>query len=391
MAAVVAIHATKLFNVFGRPEDVPFNAFAVIKEILLHESVVVIDSGTFSTRIGFANNATSVKSFRTMTATSNSHEGLALVGQEAISKHRGALELQIHHPIDRGVVVDWKEMERVWAYAFYTELKLDPADCTVLLTEPMFNPKAHRERTVQMMFDDFHVGKLYLCTCASLAMEQAGGKTIGLVVELGAGLTQIVPMYEGYAMTQGIKLSAIAGEDINEALQHLVHGISSATAEGIKTTMCYVALDFAQEMNAPTSSAVFTLPDGSLLGLTQERFKAGELLFQPNVFGMSEMGLHELIMESLFECGEDMLQALLGSIVLSGNTALLPGLHARLTNELHAMFPRHNNIMEIHPLGQDAVWHGGTKLASSPTFQHMFISRVEYESTGSEVVHLKCF
>ena len=54
-------------------------------------------------------------------------------------------DISIKHPIEHGVIVDMEEMIRVWEHAIKDELKLDPKEHYVLLTEPPANPKHIRE------------------------------------------------------------------------------------------------------------------------------------------------------------------------------------------------------------------------------------------------------
>jgi actin-related protein len=54
--------------------------------------------------------------------------------------------LKVDYPIERGLVTNWDDMEKIWHHAFYSELRISPEQHPIMMTEAPLNPKKNRER-----------------------------------------------------------------------------------------------------------------------------------------------------------------------------------------------------------------------------------------------------
>jgi len=141
------------------------------------------------------------------------------IGEEADAK-RGMLDL--NYPISAGIVESWDDMEKVWNHTFYNELRVNPSEVEgVLLTEAPRNPKGNREKMIQIMFESFEVRNTYVAIQAVMSLY-AAGRTTGLVVDSGDGVTHTVPVYEGYSIPHAVEKMEIAGRVITTYLQKLL-------------------------------------------------------------------------------------------------------------------------------------------------------------------------
>mmetsp|Transcript_30043 Transcript_30043/g.45400 ORF Transcript_30043/g.45400 Transcript_30043/m.45400 type:complete len:90 (+) Transcript_30043:2-271(+) len=88
----------------------------------------------------------------------------------------------------------------------------------------------------------------------------------------------------------------------------------------------------------------------------------------------------------------DVRKDLFVNIVLSGGNTCLEGLAERLEKEIKALAPLATKVVLTAPPERNmSAWIGGSILASLPVFEHMWISKQEYEERGARIVHSKCF
>jgi len=322
------------------------------------------------------------------------------IGDEAQAK-RGVLNLK--YPIEHGIVNNWDDMERIWHHTFYNELRVAPDERPVLLTEAPLNPKANREKMTQILFETFNVPAFYVAIQAVLSLYSAG-RTTGIVVDSGDGVSHVVPIYEGYALPHAIERIDVAGRDLTNHLVRLMteRGYSlqnSAEREivrSIKEQLCYVALDYNEETEKAKSDASieknYELPDGSSVTLGAERFRCPEALFQPSLLGLDIDGIAQTAYNSIMKCDVDIRRDLYGNVVMSGGSTMYPGIAERMTKELTNMAPPSMKVKVVAPPERKfSVWIGGSILSSLASFQAMWVTKAEYDEAGPSIVHRKCF
>jgi actin-related protein len=297
---------------------------------------LVIDNGSGWFKAGFAGDEAprtvfpSLYGRRLNTTVMNGLEKDFYVGEEAQIK-RGCLNLRF--PIQNGIITDFNDVEEIWKHTFYNELHVAPEEHPLLLTEPPNNPLVNREKMTQIMFETFSVPAMYVAIQAVLSIY-ATGRTTGIVVDSGDGVSHTVPIYEGHALPHAISCLKFAGRELTNYMLKLMIDSGYSVSGGaereifrdIKENICFVSIDFDKDMNAEKSwDKSYELPDGNIIALGNERFRCPEALFQPNFFGSESAGIHELTFNSIRKCDIDIQKHMYGHIVLSGGTTMFEG------------------------------------------------------------------
>ncbi|KAL5015718.1 hypothetical protein ScPMuIL_005307 [Solemya velum] len=365
-------------------------------------ATLVIDNGSGICKAGFAGDDAPRAVFPSIIGRPK-FEGIMVgmgqketyIGDEARGR-RGILELT--YPIQHGIVKNWDDMEKLWHNTFYNELRVAPEDHPILLSEAPLNPKCNREKMAEVMFENFKAPSLYVAIQAVLALY-ASGRTTGLVLDSGDGVTHSVPICEGYMMTHAIARQDFAGRDLTEYLGKILlergysftSGAERDIVRDIKEELCRVALNCEQETSSKCQEKTYKLPDGQVLTIGDEMVRCPEALFQPSHMGLEAVGIHEAADNSIKKCDIDNRRILYGNIILSGGSTLFPGFGNRLKKEIVALVPPTVKTKVVAPAERKySVWIGGSILASMTAYRQMWVSKAEYDECGPQIIHKKC-
>jgi len=223
---------------------------------------LVIDNGSGTIKAGFAGDEAPRAVFPSIVGRPRpGHKGATgkrgyLVGDEAQAKRD---ILSLNFPVERGIVNNWDDMEKMWHHVFYDELRIAPEDHSMLLTDSPLNPKANREKMTQIMFETFDTPAFYVANQAMLSFY-ASGRTTGIVLDSGDGVTHTVPLHEGCCLPHAVRRWDLAGRDVTEYLHTLLnekgYSLTLSTERDIvreiKETQCTVDLEYDAASKVPS-------------------------------------------------------------------------------------------------------------------------------------------
>lgn len=389
----------------------------------LEGTAVVIDNGTGFIKIGTAGNSSPDAAIPNIVGrpmkgklTKRKPKGepdaepITLVGEKVLEQTGG---IDITYAMEHGIIENWDDMERLWRHGYDT-LELDPTEQPVLLTEAPYTPKRVKEKMAEIMFEALDVPGLQI-KMQALCSLFASGRTTGLCLDSGDGVTHAVPVIDGFVDGGAIMRTNVAGRDITRQLQRMLfdqgYNFNSPRelqfVREIKEKACFVALDFDEEMRLVDKKITETeagrtlddlefeyeLPDGQEITLAEERFRAPEVLFNPMKIELEVPGLHQITWQSIQTTGIDCRKTLLANVLLSGGNTMFPGLGKRLQSELQLLAPPGATVIKVmeDPKRYESVWVGASVLANLDSFAEEWVTQKEYQESGMAAVHAKCF
>lgn len=414
---------------------------------------VVIDNGSGFTKMGYAGMSQPQETIPTCIGLPHKskqkqsqgiHDLDYYIGNEALARSN---DYSINYPINAGVVENWDNMEKLWQRCFFKYLKCEPESHHVLLTQPPLNPPEKRELAAEIMFETFNVPGLCIEVSSVLALTAAWESSIsriqhkdgnegaqaykqkfgfrqktGVVIDSGDGVTNVVPIYEGYVLGSCIRKIPVAGRDVTEFIKKMLQDrrepiqledLESAAIR-IKENHCYICKDIVKEFQAydKKPEASFKTLEGISrrtkepwqLSVGYERFIGPEVFFQPEMF-KPEFGtpLADVANQAIQAAPMDCKRQLYNNVVLSGGSTMFKAFNKRLERDIKKRVTSAYNAQNKDTAEEDkpqkldvevstsstqkyAAWFGGACVAQHPDFKRNCHTRAMYLEHGTRLV-----
>jgi len=263
--------------------------------------------------------------------------------------------------IERGNIVNTQCLEEFLKNVYDEMLKVDPDERDIVLTTPTMGSRVDRRWLLQHHFETLGFESISLQNQCVMSLYSVGLQS-GLSLNIGHGLTQIVPIAEGTIVKEGASSTYRGGIDIDRYMKRLLDRegcvfISSdeCTVRKIKEQCGMIVKDFKSDMASSMrgehkGEIEVELPDGTPLKVSSmTRMMCPEILFRPEISENYSRGpgVSKALINSLQECPLDTFRCLVGNIVVGGGSTKFPGFKERLHFDMSKMLQKRASCLEF--------------------------------------------
>lgn len=169
----------------------------------------------------------------------------------------------VRRPMDRGYLVNPDLEREIWSHLFSSTLRINPSQCSLLVTEPLFALPSIQRSLDELVFEDFNFRSLYVADSPSLVhlYEASRGRPNGpkaqcsLVVDCGFSFTHAAPVFQNFTLNYAVKRIDLGGKALTNHLKDLVSFRSlnvmdeTFIIDEVKEKLCFVSLDLPLHLN----------------------------------------------------------------------------------------------------------------------------------------------
>ena len=281
-----------------------------------------------------------------------------------------------------------KDYEKIFHYIFKDTLGIEEFNYNIFIIDSIFTTVKEQEVIAQILFEKFGVYNLHFEPQSIMSLYSTS-KTSGLIVNSGEMSTEIVPIYEGYIISDNINQFPIGGNiltkkfvekykkdfDLYNVCNHFFMGqkIKEKYSEILPSHKDYEDLINKQEVNKKE----YNLPDGNIIEVGNEIYEIPESIFSPELLNIQTKTLPEIIVESINNCAISTKKELFNNIILGGGNTCIQGFEQRLKSEIINLKKGNCGIISLDERGYSA-WIGASRISTLGNFEGQWIPRTDY-------------
>ena len=288
-----------------------------------------------------------------------------------------------------------KDLESLFSYLFEEKIKINEYGNDIFIIDSIFTSAKERKAIAQILFEKFNIYHLHFESQSIMTLFSTS-KTSGLVVDSGEMTTEIVPIIEGYIISQGICNFPISGYELTKRFESVYKDIFDINnvsnhfwmAQKIKDEFSEIlsnSKEFEEIISKKNENKKeYILPDGNIVELGNEIYEIPESIFNPNIIEMETNNLPKTILDSINKCDISTRKELFSNIILGGGNTFIKGFDIRLKNEIDEKKKRNCGIICLKERNYSA-WIGGSGISSLSNFNNKWVTRNDYFEYGEKL------
>ncbi len=366
---------------------------------------VVVDVGTYSTKIGFAGEKTPSAVVRTLMAKDPKLK--TWVFGDAVLPIIDDVKLRA--PISNGVILDpLVNFTRFMSHLLTRVLEIDSSGHPLLF---LVNGKGlcDWDGVANRLFNKLDLPALSMIR-SSMACLYALGHSTALIAQVGAGHTTVAGFVNFYGTQRTIPRLYLGSQKDVDVILHrelvrkgfLPNSLGGLEmAREIKEQVAYTAQDYDRDAAGVQKSGVTAtaiIPNGTEIECGVERLLAPEVFFKPNLNEHPIVGLDEVIADAVLgnkglyrrmhadfrKSNEEIQQQLASRIYLTGGHVKMPGFLERIQRDVSARLPAYPISVTVPPRSDDLEWFGGSQIAGNG--EPFWVSKQRWETAGKSFI-----
>jgi actin-related protein len=344
----------------------------------------------------------------------------------------------IHPILENGKITSESRFQEFLSHLQNENKSLKSQDFGLFLSEPLFLDNKQKALIAKIVFEE-HKNPFIGFYPQPLMALFSKGISNGLIVELGHGLTQIAAVQNSFRISDAFRRQDIGGGALNNFLERIIHTqglpinqdfinnivdfndlkeqmVSCASLQQRKDLGQWDSRRLKFANSDPRKTCKLKLPDESTIEVPNMELTLGELLFDPNMNGLSMIGIQDLLYDSFQSLDVSLRKTFRENIYISGGTTQMTNFAERLTQEMNQkVFAKQmgysfgnirnfNDPKEVKSMPDDysyfdiksvgnpthSVFIGGTVICNTAS-NSLFITSKEFEEMGQHGIFRKFY